>query len=239
MQPIDFKTKVIDSFKNSPINELGLIREFFGNKKNGFYVDIGANDPAHESQTFHLDNMGWDGLLVEPHPRYQFLLKEKRTGKIIPYACSNPENQNKTLELIDNHLHSTLELDWFESRNKDSKAKTINVICKTLDSILKENEVQPGFEFISIDIEGHEMEMLKGFNISRWRPQLILMEDHVLSHQKHNHMVAGGYKLIMRTGLNSWYVPKSSGFRLTLSAKFSFFRKFWLGIIGRKIKYSI
>jgi len=237
MKPIDFQTKVINRFKNPPINELSLVREFFGNKKTGFYVDIGANDPILQSQTFHLDSIGWDGLLVEPLPYHQDSLKEKRTGKIIPFACSNPDNHNKILTLIDNDGLSTLELNWASSKNKSSQAKTINVVCKTLDYILEENEVKPEFEFISIDIEGHEMEMLKGFNISRWRPKLILMEDHVFSHQKHNYMVSSGYKLIMRTGLNSWYVPKSSGYYLTLGAKFSFFRKFWLGILGRKIKY--
>ena len=43
MIPIDFQTKVINRFKNSPTNEHSLVREFFGNKKTGFYVDIGAN----------------------------------------------------------------------------------------------------------------------------------------------------------------------------------------------------
>jgi len=237
MKPIDVQTKVINKFKNPATNEQSLVKEFFGNIKTGFYVDIGANDPVHESQTFHLDNLGWDGLLVEPLPYYQNLLKEKRSGKVIPFACSNPDNHNKSLPLIDKDGLSTLELDWYASQNKSGTAKTINVICKTLDSILEENKVKPEFEFISIDIEGHEIEMLKGFNISRWCPKLILMEDHVFSHQKHNYMLSSGYKLIMRTGLNSWYVPKSSGYHLTLIAYISFFRKFWLGLLGRKIKY--
>ncbi len=239
MKPIDLQTKVISRFKNPPVNEQSLVREFFGNKKNGFYVDIGANHPVIQSQTFHLDSIGWDGLLVEPLPYHHDLLKEKRSGKIIPFACSNPDNHNKTLALIDNDGLSTLELNWFESKNTRSQTKTINVICKTLDSILEENRVNYGFEFISIDIEGHEMEMLRGFNIAKLRPQLILMEDHVFNHQKHNYMLSSGYKLIMRTGLNSWYVPKSSGYRLTPRAKFSFFRKFWLGLLGRKVKYGI
>jgi FkbM family methyltransferase len=238
MKPIDFKNKIINQFKHLPNNESNLVREFFGNKKNGFYVDIGANDPIHESQTFHLDEMGWSGLLVEPLPQYQGFLKEKRTGKVIGFACSSPENHNKVLQLTDNDGHSTLQQEWFESRNKNRVIKNIDVVCKTLDSILEENEVHPDFDFISIDIEGHEMEMLKGFDIFKWHPKLILMEDHVLSHQKHNYIVSRGYKIILRTGLNSWYVPKSSNYQLTLKAKLSFIKKFWLGLIGRKIKYS-
>jgi FkbM family methyltransferase len=237
IKPIDFQTKVINKFKNPPTNEQSLVKEFFGNKKTGFYVDIGANDPVHESQTFCLDSIGWDGLLVEPLPYYQNLLKEKRSGKVIPFACSNPDNHYKSLPLTDKDSHSSLDLNWFESNNRSSQDKTIDVMCRTLDSILEDNEVNPGFEFISIDIEGHEIEMLKGFDVVRWCPKLILMEDHVFSHQKHNYMLSSGYKLIMRTGLNSWYVPKSSGYHLTLRAYLSFFRKFWLGTLVRKIKY--
>ena len=94
----------------------------------------------------------------------------------------------------------------------------------TLDHILKINNIKPGFEFLSIDIEGHEIEMFKGFSIEIWRPQLIMLEDHVTNHKKHNHMTKNNYQLIMRTGLNSWYVPRSENYTLSLLSKLEFFR---------------
>jgi hypothetical protein len=106
-----------------------------------------------------------------------------------------------------------------------------------LDSILEDHQVPAGFEFISIDIEGHEMEMFKGFILDRWRPQLVLLEDHVINHEKHRLMTRFGYQVILRTGLNSWYVPKSSTYQFSLAAQFEFVRKYWLGLLLRKIRY--
>jgi FkbM family methyltransferase len=65
----------------------------------------------------------------------------------------------------------------------DYRCETIDVTCKTLNSILTEHRAPIGFDFISIDIEGHEMEMFKGFTLDKWKPKLVLLEDHVINHQ--------------------------------------------------------
>lgn len=109
--------------------------------------------------------------------------------------------------------------------------------CRTLDSILEENKVPFGFEFISIDIEGHEMEMFKGFTLDRWKPQLVLLEDHVINHEKHRQMIKYGYQVILRTGLKSWYVPQSKTYTFSFFSKLEFLRKYWLGLWLRKIRY--
>ena len=207
MKPIVFKKKHINQFKNLPDGEQDLIRDFFDNKQDGFYVDVGANEPMIESQTYHLDKIGWSGLLLEPLPHYCNLLKQHRTGKVVQYACSSPENNNKVLKLIVAGGHSTLNQNPIALGTKSNQ--TINVTCKTLDSILEENNVDVGFDFISIDIEGHEMEMFKGFTLKKWNPKLVLLEDHVTNHKKHNFMVQNGYQVLLRTGLNSWYVPNT------------------------------
>lgn len=236
MTPVNFKTKEIIKFRNLPHGEQTLIREFFDHKNNGYYVDVGANHPTIESQTWHLEQLGWKGLLLEPIPDYCELLKRERNGTVVQYACSSPENHNKVLKLIAAGGHSTL--NSIPIAMGDRSQETIDVTCKTLDSILEENNVPIGFEFISIDIEGHEMEMFKGFTLTKWKPELVLLEDHVISHEKHNHMKSNGYQLILRTGLNSWYVPASEKYNLSLSSKFEIFRKYWLGLLLRKFRYS-
>ena len=233
--PINFSQKKIIRFKNLPNDEQELVREFFKNKKNGFYVDVGANDPVIESQTYHLEKSGWMGLLIEPLNNYCNELKEKRTGVVIQNACSAPNNHLKTLRLLVAGGHSTLNENPIALGTKSQQY--VDVVCKTLDSILTENAVKPGFDFISIDIEGHELEMFKGFSIEKWRPNLVLLEDHVVNLKKHKLMISNGYQLIMRTGLNSWYVPKVMGYKLTPFAYLQFFRKYYIGLIPRKIKY--
>ena len=136
--------------------------------------------------------------------------------------------------MISAGVHSTLNPSPIALGAESTEV--MEVECRTLDSILQEHNVQPGFEFISIDIEGHEMEMFRGFALRKWKPALVLLEDHVVSHEKHRHMVSNGYSLILRTGLNSWYVQDVYGF--SIGARFERFRKYWLGLPFRKMRYS-
>ena len=236
MMPINFKTKQVNKFKNPPLGEQSLIREFFEQKNDGFYVDVGANEPIVESQTWHLEKLGWKGLLIEPTPGYCEMLIKQRSGTVVQYACSSPENHDKQLKLIVANGGSTLNPELLLGKDAHS-LESIEVTCKTLDSILENYHAPIGFYFMSIDIEGHEMEMFKGFTLSKWKPKLVLLEDHVINHQKHNHMMSNGYQLILRTGVNSWYVPVAENYKFSLSSKFEFLRKYWLGLPYRWIRY--
>ena len=236
MQPINFQTRTVSRFKNPPENEQELIRQFFGNKPSGFFVDVGANEPVHLSQSWHLEQLGWDGIMIEPLPAYCEQLRAQRRGRVVQVACSSPANHGQTLQLLVAGGHSTLNEAPIAVGTQSREYAA--VMCRTLDSTLSDCNVPAGFDFISIDIEGHEMEMFKGFDLRKWRPQLVLLEDHVTSHDKHNFMTGCGYQLIMRTGLDSWYVPATSRYSLTLFARLQRFRKYWLGLLLRKLRYA-
>ncbi|MDD1626089.1 MAG: FkbM family methyltransferase [Methylococcaceae bacterium] len=233
--PADFNLRKISIFKNLPDDEQELVRAFFKNKEDGYYVDVGANDPILESQTYHLEKLGWDGLLIEPLTNYCEALRAKRNGTVVQFACSAPENHNKSLKLLDAGVHSTLNEAPIAPGAESNLY--VDVVCKTLDSILADNNVKENFDFISVDIEGHEMEMFKGFTLSKWKPSLVLLEDHVTNHEKHLFMIENEYQLIMRTGINSWYVPKKLGYKLSLFAVLQYFRKYYLGLYLRKLKH--
>jgi FkbM family methyltransferase len=236
MTPINFQTRNVARFNNPPEGEQRLIRDFFQNKVNGFYVDVGANEPVFNSQTWHLEQLGWDGILIEPLPSYCADLAAQRKGKVVQVACSSPANHGQTLKLLVAGGHSTLNAAPI-ALGTHSQVYA-NVLCKTLDSTLEDCQVPLNFDFISVDIEGHEMEMFEGFTLRKWQPKLVLLEDHVTSHDKHNFMLGCGYELILRTGLNSWYVPVQAKFSLSLFAKWQVFRKYWLGLLLRKWRYA-
>ena len=222
-------------FKNHPRDEQDLIRYFFNNQTTGFYVDVGANHPTIQSQSYHLEQIGWAGILVEPLPDCADLLRQQRNGIVVQAACSNKANHHKELDLVVAGGHSTLNNVPIALASEGNG--TIKVQCRTLDSILEENNVPTQFEFLSIDIEGHELDLFDGFDLNKWQPSLILLEDHVVSHDKHKHLQANDYQLIMRTGLNSWYVPASENYKLSWPSRFEQFRKYWLGLYFRKLRY--
>ena len=83
-----------ENIKNDETVEKELIRNYFNNKKNGVFVEVGANDPTSpESQTFHLEQLlGWTGLLVEPIPYLAQLARNERLGVVVcECACTSPE----------------------------------------------------------------------------------------------------------------------------------------------------
>lgn len=99
-------------------------------------------------------------------------------------------------------LHGDLAVTGIEPHG------AVDVPVRTLDDILGEANAPRAIDFVSIDVEGHEVSVLRGFDLARWRPRLILIEDHLASLAIHRHLTGAGYRLIRRTGLNGWYVPR-------------------------------
>lgn len=231
----DFPGRKIKISNAPPTVEIELIKSFFSNQIGGTFVDVGANHPVEHSQTYDLECLGWRGLLIEPLPSYCELLRRDRKSTVVQLGCSSEENHNKSLPIIVAGALSTLETNLIDTRLNSNNV--VNIETRTLNSILSDNNIKPGFDFLSIDIEGHEMEMFKGFDISKWKPKLVLIEDHVINHFKHNHLTKNGYQLLLRAGLNSFYVPANVVFSHSIRSRFEFFRKYWLGVPGRKMKY--
>ena len=119
--------------------EQECVHTFFSNVNSGILVDVGANDPFIESQSYHLEKLGWHGLLIEPLPNMCELLRQNRTGVVVPYACSSKENHKKILPLISFGVCSTLESKLIHTNKV--KQDVIYIETRTLDSILEENNI--------------------------------------------------------------------------------------------------
>ena len=210
-----------------------LIAGFFGSRK-GYFVEVGANEPRERSQTYHLEQAGWTGVLVEPQPALAALLRAQRSAKVFAVACSGPQNAGRMLPF---HVAGPLS-----SLNRESMAPgaapeaVIEVPIRTLDSILAEAGTPEQFDFLSIDVEGHEIEVLRGFDIARWRPQLILLEDHVADLAKHRYLKAAGYRLIRRYENNGWYVPQGFVGRIGWPDRWEIVRKYFLALPFRRLR---
>ncbi len=216
-----------------PDREVALVREFFRDTPQGFFVEVGANDPKKDSQSFHLEEAGWQGILVEPVPELASELRRARKARVFEVACSSPDRAGQTMTLhvagpfssFDPHLAVTgMRAD-----------RTVDVKVDTLDHVLAEGGAKR-IDLMSVDVEGHELEVLSGFDFARWRPRLILLEDHVSSLDKHRFMRRSGYALMRRTGLNGWYVPQESAPGMDLVGRWQIFRKYYLALPFRMFR---
>jgi len=212
-------------------DERRLIQEFFGAGP-GYFVDVGANHPTVESQTYHLEQMGWDGLLIEPQPDLAEALRAGRKAKVAAVACSAPGNSGRLMPMQLAGIYSSLNREL--SNAKATATSTINVPVTTLDNLLSHVQAPSPIDFLSIDVEGHEIEVLQGFDFQRWRPRLLLIEDLVLDRRLHKFLLSSGYHWMRRTSINSWYVPEPR--TINLSGRLKFFRKYYIGVPFRRFR---
>jgi FkbM family methyltransferase len=212
-----------------------LKAEFFDGAPAGYFVEVGANEPQRGSQTWQFERAGWSGVLVEPQPDLASQLRRTRRARVFDVACSSPANASKTARLYLLGPHSSLKRELVVTGVVPHGA--IDVLARTLDDILEEAEAPAPIDFVSIDVEGHEIEVLKGFDLRRWRPRLLLIEDHVTSLAVHRFLTRGGYRLIRRTGLNGWYVPLAEAPRLGYGfCRWQLIRKYYVGLPIRVLR---
>jgi FkbM family methyltransferase len=195
----------------------------------GLFVEVGAFEPFLLSQTAALEQRGWHGLLIEPVPAQAAMLRAHRRAQVVEVACGPPEQHGTTMRLAVAGALSNM-------RQERSEAPTIDVHVVTLDSVLREAGVT-SIDFLSIDVEGLEIDVLRGF--AQYQPRLILLEDFAENSTKHRFMRANDYKRAQRTGNNSWYVPDHLDFPISLFGHWQLLRKYYLARPLRTAKQVI
>jgi FkbM family methyltransferase len=216
--------------------EKQLVWEFFGRKGDGFFVEVGANDPHSGSQTWLLEQNGWHGVLVEPQAALcEKLRRERKNSKVFQVACSGPDKEGEALLHIGAHDGvSTLEKQ-IDSHGAQFVG-TERVKITTLDKVLREAGANT-IDFLSLDVEGHEIEVMRGFDFGKYRPALILVEDGVRTLDKHRFLKRQGYRLVKRTTLNNWYIPQDRPVPAVFwLERLELLRKMFLGLPFRKIR---
>jgi FkbM family methyltransferase len=211
-----------------PEFETALVREFFRDRPQGFFVEVGANDPKKDSQSYHLEEAGWTGILVEPLPELASELRRQRKAHVFEVACSSPDREGQVMRLHVAGAWSSFDPNLMVTGLRADR--TIDVTVTTLDRVLDEGKATVPIDLMSVDVEGHELEVLRGFDFSRWKPRLVLLEDHVGSLDKHRFMKQCGYALMRRTGLNGWYVPRDDVPPMDLLGRWQIFRKYYLAL---------
>ena len=215
-----------------------LLGNFFLDHKTGIYVDVGANIPDNSvTRAFH--EKGWQGLIIEPIPDNIKLFLDSGRTNIWQGAVTSPENaKNKTGTL---HLaggpegpHSSLNKELIFPRSINNEAITVQL--KTLNELLTEKSITR-IDLLSIDTEGTEIDVLKGIDLKKFDVTLVLVEDWARNLSTHSYMTKQDYKLVRRTGYNSWYIKKEAAFPVSIIGRLQLFRKYVLGMPFRKFRF--
>jgi len=190
-----------------------VLARLFDRQERGFYVDVGAGHPVDDSVTKLLSDAGWTGANIEPaETLFSALSRERPNDR--NYQCAI-DRQEGMVELhtypgrwgwstIDQRVHEGHFLRGLEGRTEAVQART-------LDSILSEVSPQQ-IDLLKVDVEGSESAVFDSFNISTYKPRVIVVEATWPGTRKATYqdwepiIVAAGYCMTLFDGLNKFYV---------------------------------
>jgi len=153
-----------------------LINYFFKNKSNGFYVDVGCQNPISNNNTYLLyKSKNWNGMNIDLDKKNIDLFNLIRKRDININAAVSSGNFKKKIYFY----HSKSAINTIEKKisliQKAKVKKVIDVDTVTLDQLLLKNNINK-IDFLSVDVEGHEMDVLNGFNINKYSPKIVVIE---------------------------------------------------------------
>lgn len=169
--------------------QIGLVlhkiyQNVLGYKKDGVFVEVGANDGKTGSFTYNLATLGWKGIYCEPISEIYNLCVENHKQNVnticLNVGCGSKEEELEitvanTLSTIDSEmLEMYKNTNWAKSTLRNSY--TTKVKIKKLDSLLEDNKIEPNFDVFILDVEGYEEEVLKGFSLDYYKPKIIVIE---------------------------------------------------------------
>jgi len=178
------KEKIDEIRKQGYCSQFGqdyFIDKIISNKiKHGTFVDIGANDPEYNNNTRYFETKyNWSGVAIEPQEKYLEAWEKNRKAKFIN-CCIGQESRRVQFLQYDspNEWEDQLSCVADMSREEDShlESRTIEVKMRPFSEIATENGLNE-ISLMSIDVEGYEVEVLKGIDFSIVRPKVILIEN--------------------------------------------------------------
>lgn len=139
-----------------------------------FFCEVGANDGLRFSNTFFLESMGWNGVLIEPDPRNLKLLTESRSVSILPFCATNNDDIEITLNLAKDTLYSGISPH--ELKKKARAEDVAHVLGFKLVTMLEKVSAPKFIDFMSIDTEGNEFEVLLGMDFHQYQVAILCVE---------------------------------------------------------------
>jgi|KBSMisStaDraftv2_1062788.scaffolds.fasta_scaffold177101_2 FkbM family methyltransferase len=179
--------------------EDALLWDLVGDRQQGFFIEAGAYDGYEFSVSYLFECAGWSGLLVEPlADRAAQAADRRKASRVVTAALSRPGAPSTATFRRD-------EIEWYSKLGDEGEQGNV-VEVTTLDSLL-EGHIG-GIDFVVLDLEGHELAALEGFDLERWRPSVLLVENNDASGAVRRYVGERGYDQVLTFANNDLYVQR-------------------------------
>lgn len=193
-------------------NEDAYIKTFFPDNYTGVCVDVGAYDGKSGSNTYYFEERGWRCLCIEPILE-SFIACRNCRKECVNCACGehNQENASFTIFCLEGQNLSAISSLSPDQRLIDShnhlitKREGVLLQVKTLTTLLDERNYPTNIDFISIDTENTELDVLKGLDLNKYNVKLLVIENNFNEPQIEEYLKKFNYKKVNRLAVNDFY----------------------------------
>ena len=190
-----------------------LLWRALGHIRNGFYIDVGANDPVDHSVTKLFYDAGWRGINIEPLPSFHDAFMAQRPRDInLAIAAGDTEGSLTLYDVPAVNGWASPDPAVAAAHKADGHVvRDLIVPVRTLAAVCREH-AKAEIHFLKIDVEGFETEVLRGMDFDAFRPWLLVIEATLPNSRETNHaawealVTTKGYTFAWFDGLNRYYV---------------------------------
>ena len=190
-----------------------ILYDIFNQKQHGVCVEVGGYDGITGSNTYFFEKQGWKCLVVEPMPEFCEKIRTLRNCDVAEIAASDKKGDVVFHVAEGVETLSTIESDakHFERIKNDGGTGIRKIQVKTdlLTNILLDRGINQ-VNFLTLDVEGHELLALKGLSFDQIRIKLLIIEDASFGEDESvkNYLEEHSCVRFKRTGCNDWYAKK-------------------------------
>jgi FkbM family methyltransferase len=202
---------------HSQYGEDVIINQFFPEGYKGICIDVGAVDGLLFSNTYRFEKNGWFCICCEANPEMYEKLKMNRLEAVHGAIGSQDllEVYFNVVNLIakggNENAVSAVTIDERLLREHEflnPQIRKVNVPMFTLDTVLLKYPALTHIDFLSIDTEGTELEVLKGFDMVRWKPKLLVIDNTFGDPEIEDYLYTFGYTKVRRLVETDFYIKE-------------------------------
>ncbi|MBN2378069.1 MAG: FkbM family methyltransferase [Sedimentisphaerales bacterium] len=217
-QMVRVKNSYFDGYALKSYSQDGedmILQRFYGHKSKGLYVDIGAHHPMRFSNTYVFYKKGWSGINIDAMPGSMKIFKKFRKRDLNLEVPVSNSSQEMTYYIFNETALNTFSKELSEKAVDEGKyviVDTVKMRPRSLSDLLDEHLEGQKIDFLDIDVEGLDYEVLLSNNWIKYRPTIVLIEqlattlDALVNNKVSQFMKEKSYLLYAKTVNTAFYI---------------------------------